>query len=176
MNAFKTLFDVCLLRAKPQDVPFSYPLLAAAAVASIITYVLALGPVGSEVGRVVGQEVSVAPLALAEHACFALTIWVLLKLRERSERFVQTLTAMFGVSTVVHLAMWPATANLATTQGTSRIFVFGLSIWMLIVYAHIFKDTLETRFGAGMLYTLATRVVAEVLAALLVALLISPTA
>ena len=173
MNALKTLFDITLLQAKPQDIPFSLPLLAITAVTSIISYILALEPVGSEVTRVLGKQVSITPLAIAEHIFFAATVWVILRFRQHAERFVQMLTAMFGVSTIMQLVMWPVTGWLLQKQGTAdanlpAFLIFALRIWILIVYANIFKETLETRFGVGVLFTIASWMVTSMLLLLVV--------
>lgn len=173
MTAFKILFDITLLQAKPQDVPFSYPLLGITALASIISYILALEPVGSEVTRVLGKEISIAPLAAAEHFFFATTVWLILRLRGHAERFVQTITAMFGVSAIIQLVMWPVTGWLLQHQGTPdanfpAFLIFALRIWILLVYAQIFRHTLETRLGAGVLYTIASWVLTSVLLLLVI--------
>ena len=161
MNSFRTFFDISLLQAKPQDLPFSHLLLGITLAASIVSYVLALGPVGSEVTRVLGKEISIIPLAIAENLFYAATVWLILRLRRRTERFIQTITAMFGVNTIMQLIMWPVTGWLLKNQGTAdasmpAFLIFALRIWILIVYAHIFRETLETRFGAGVLYTIAS--------------------
>ncbi|MDJ0958781.1 MAG: hypothetical protein QNI91_18080 [Arenicellales bacterium] len=173
MNAFKTLFDITLIQAKPQDVPFSYPLLAITAVTSIISYILALEPVGPEVTRVLGKQISVTPLAVAEHLFFAATVWVILRFRRHTERFVQTITSMFGVSTIIQLIMWPVTGWLLKNQGTPEanipaFLIFGLRVWILIVYAHIFKETLETRFIVGALFTIASWMLTSMLLLLVI--------
>ena len=173
MNRLKTFFDITLLQAKPQDVPFSYPLLAITAATSIISYILALEPVGSEVTKVLGKQVSITPLAVAEHFFFAATVWMILRLRRRAERFVQMLTAMFSVSTIMQLVMWPVTGWLLQNQGTPEanlpaFLIFALRVWILIVYANIFKETLETRFGVGVLFTIASWMVTSMLLLLVV--------
>lgn len=173
MKAFKTLFNITLIQAKPQDIPFSYLLLGVTAATSIISYILALEPVGSEVTRVLGKQISITPLAVAEHLFFAATVWMILRLRRHTERFVQMITAMFGVSTIMQLVMWPVTGWLLQNQGTPEanlpaFLIFALRIWILIVYAHIFKETLETRFGVGVLYTIASWMVTSMLLLLVV--------
>lgn len=173
MNPLKTFFDITLLQAKPQDIPFSYPLLGITAVTSIISYILALEPVGSEVTKVLGKEISIAPLAVAEHIFFAATVWMILRLRQHTERFVQMATAMFGVSTIMQLVMWPVTGWLLQNQGTPdanlpAFLIFALRIWILIVYAYIFKETLETRFGVGVLFTILSWMVTSMLLLLVV--------
>ena len=173
MNRLKTFFDITLLQAKPQDVPFSYSLLAITAATSIISDILALEPVGSEVTKVLGKQVSITPLAVAEHIFFAATVWMILRLRRRAERFVQMLTAMFAVSTIMQLVMWPVTGWLLQNQGTPEanlpaFLIFALRVWILIVYANIFKETLETRFGVGVLFTIASWMVTSMLLLLVV--------
>lgn len=173
MKAIKTFFDVTLLQAKPQDVPFSYSLLSITAITSIISYILALEPVGSEVTKVLGKQLSITPLAVAEHIFFAATVWMILRLRRHTERFVQMLTAMFGVSTIMQLVMWPVTGWLLQNQGTPganlpAFLIFALRIWILIVYANIFKETLETRFGVGVLFTIASWIITSTLLLLVV--------
>lgn len=173
MNALKTLFDITLLQAKPQDVPFSYLLLGITAVTSIISYILALEPVGPEVTRVLGKKISVTPLAIAEHVFFAATVWLILRIRRRTERFIQTITAMFGVSTIIQFIMWPVTGWLLKNQGTPEanlpaFLIFGLRVWILVVYAHIFKETLETKFGGGVLFTIASWMLTSMLLLLVI--------
>lgn len=168
MNALKILFDLALLKAKPQDVPFSYQLLALTAVTSIVAYILALEPATPELARVLGTQNSIVAMSLAEHGFFALTVWVILKLRGHAERFVQAMTAMFGVSTLIRFIIWLVVGLLAADResagaGLAGMLVFGLSLWIWVVYAHVFRETLETRFGTGMLYTIATQVITSML-------------
>ena len=168
MNALKIIFDISLLRAKPQDIPFSYQLLAITAITSIVSYILALEPASPELARILGEQNSITVMSLAEHAFFAATVWVILRIRGVSGRFVQTMTAMFGVSTIIRLLVWVVMGLLATNLQPSGaelvgLLVFGLSLWIWIVYAHIFRETLEARFGTGMLFTIISQVVTSML-------------
>jgi hypothetical protein len=168
MNVFRIFLNITLLKAKPQDVPFSWQLLAITAATSIVAYVFALKPATPELARILGTQSSIVTMSLAEHAFFAITVWVILKLRGYAERFVQAMTAMFAVSTVIRLIVWLVVALLASSKepsgaGLAGTLVFGISVWMWIVYAHIFRETLETRFGAGLLYTIVSQVVTSML-------------
>ena len=58
MNTLKIFLDISLLKAKPQDVPFSYQLLALTAVTSIVAYILALEPATPELARILGCQVT----------------------------------------------------------------------------------------------------------------------
>lgn len=168
MNALKIFLDITLLKAKPQDIPFSYQLLILTAVTSIVAYILALEPATPELARILGTQNSIVVMSLAEHGFFALIVWVILKLRGVPARFVQAMTAMFGVSTIIRIIVWLVVRLLAADQessgaGLAGMLVFGLSLWIWVVYAHIFKDTLEIRFGAGMLYTVVSQVATSML-------------
>lgn len=168
MNALKIFLDISLLKAKPQDLPFSYQLLALTAVTSIVSYILALEPATPELARILGTQNSIVVMSLAEHAFFALIVWVILKLRRCSERFTQAMSAMFGVSTIIRLIVWLVVSLLAADKessgaGLAGMLVFGLSLWIWVVYAHIFRETLNTSFGMGLMYTIVSQVITSML-------------
>lgn len=159
MNLLKTIIDLALLQAKPQDLPYSWALLAALAAASALSYVVALNVVGSELTQVVGEDIPIVPLAIAEHAFYALTIWLVLRLALKAERFCQTLSAMFAANTLVQLAMWPVSQWMVDAQGTAAVntptlLLLGLRVWLLLIFANIFKEALEVRLGVGVLFTI----------------------
>jgi len=168
MNFLKILFDISLLRAKPQDISFSYQLLVITTITSIVSYILALEPASPELARILGKQNSITVMSLAEHAFFAATVWVILKIRGVSGRFVQAMTAMFGVSTIIRILVWVVMGLLADNlessgAGLVGLLVFGLSLWIWIVYAHIFRETLDARFGTGMLFTIISQVITSIL-------------
>ncbi len=168
MNAPKIFLDISLLKAKPQDIPYSYHLFAITAVTSIASYILALKPATPELARILGTQNSIVVMSIAEHAFFALTVWVILKIRGYSGRFVQAMTAMFGVSTIIRILVWLVVSLLAADKessgsGLAGMLVFGLSLWIWVVYAHVFRETLETRFGNGLLYTIVSQVITSML-------------
>ena len=168
MNVFKIIFDISLLRAKPQDIQFSYQLLAITAVTSVVSYFLALEPARPELERILGTQNSSIVMSLAENGFFAATVWVILKLRGAGGRFVQAMTAMFGVSTIIRLLVWLVMGLLATSQesagaGMAGLLVFGLSLWTWIVYAYIFMNTLDSGFWTGLLFDFISQVVTSML-------------
>lgn len=159
MNPLKTIVDLALLQAKPQDLPYSWALLAVLAAASTLSYVMALDAVGNELAQYVGEDFPIVPLAIAEHAFYALTIWLVLRLAQKPERFCQTLSAMFAANTLVQLAMWPVSQWMMDTQGTAAVntptlLLLGLRVWLLLIFANIFKEALEVSMGVGVLFTI----------------------
>jgi len=168
MNSLKIFIDIILLRARPQDVSFSYRLLAITAITSIVSYILVLEPASPELAQYLGKQNSIIMISVAEHAFFAATVWVILKLRGFTGRFVQAMTAMFGVSTIIRLLVWLVMGLLATNPETSGtgvagFLIIGLSLWIWVVYAHIFRETLESRFGVGLLYTIVSQIITSML-------------
>ena len=168
MNLFKIFLDVCLLRAKPQDVPYSFQLLAVTAVTAVVSYILALEPAMNQFAQVLGTQKSIIVMSIAENAFFALTVWVIIRLRGRQERFVQAITAMFGASTLIRLVVWLIVGLLdggvnSTGAGLAGILVLGLTLWLVIVYGHIFRNTLEITLVGGILYTIASLFVTAML-------------
>ena len=168
MNVLQTFFYLGLLQAKPQDVPFSYQLLGITAITSVACYILALQPASPELNRILGEQDSITMIAIAEHGFFAAAVWAILKLRGHGARFVQAITAIFGVSTIIRFLMWVISSILGVDHEAKGITlagmsVVGLSLWILVVYAHIFKETLETRFGVGVLFTIASQMLTSML-------------
>jgi len=107
-------------------------------------------------------------MSLAENGYFAATVWVILKIRGVSGRFVQAMTAMFGVSTMIRLLAWGVMKLMAANQESSGaelvgLLALGLTFWTWIAYAHVFRVTLESRFGVGLLFTFISLVISSML-------------
>ncbi len=154
MTALLTLFfNLCLLRAKPQDLPASWLLLGAALGAYFLTgWMIALTE----------QSVGYSLLAaLADSAVLALLTHTVLLLRKRPGRLPQTLAALAGTGAVIQLIAWPLLA--------SPVLLIPLLIWSLTINAHILRHTLEIALGLAILTSLGFLLMSAT-----VALLISP--
>lgn len=168
MNGLKTLLDLSLLQSKPQDIPHSPILLLVVTGVSIGAYTLAVAPAAAQLGSLLDREIRVVPLALAEHFFYAFTVWLVLRLRLKQERFVQTLTAMFAVNATIQFVIWPVTSWALSAQesqatGTPTFLLLALRVWLLVASAHIFKESLEVGLGGGILFTLGCWVFASFL-------------
>ena len=91
---------------------------------------------------------------------FSGMIWLALNFKRKSERWVQTLTGIFGATTVLQLLTlplfgWqeslvsPDTGQLVVTL--PLIIVAAIAIWSLTVMASILRQALEIRIGGAIL-------------------------
>lgn len=132
MTALLTLFfKLCLLRAKPQDLPAS-GLLAGAALAAYFLAGLMIALTQQSAGRAVLA-------ALADSAVLALLTHTVLLLRKHPERLPQTLSALAGAGAVIQLIAGPLLAR--------PELLAALLIWSLAINAHILRHALEVRLG-----------------------------
>ncbi len=154
MTALLTLFfNLCLLRAKPQDLPASGLLLGAALGAYFLTGLMI---------ALTEQSVGYSLLAaLADSAVLALLTHTVLLLRKRPGRLPQTLAALAGTGAVIQLIAWPLL--------TSPVLLVPLLIWSLAINARILRHSLEIALGLAILISLGFLLMSAT-----VALLISP--
>ncbi len=150
MTALLTLFfNLCLLRAKPQDLPASGLLLGAYFLTGLMI-------------ALTEQSVGYSLLAaLADSAVLALLTHTVLLLRKRPGRLPQTLAALAGTGAVIQLIAWPLLA--------SPVLLIPLLIWSLTINAHILRHALEISLGLAILISLGFLLMSAT-----VALLISP--
>jgi len=151
MNLIKIFIDLCVFQAKPQDLPLSHALVLITGATTIITYVIA--------HQASGQGKGIVAFAIAQVVVFAFTIWVVLKIKKLPERFPQTISAIFGVSSLIQLVAWPVLSWLSKASGTPGaelpvLMIMGLSVWVLAVSVYVMKHALEVSLGQSLLITL----------------------
>ncbi len=140
--------QVCLFRRGPQDLPPSTLLLALVALAYVLVTTVMVLPY---------FPILVCALhALLDLAILALYTWLILRLGGHSRRWLQTLIALAGGSTVLSALMLPllynAKGGIAPVLALLYLLLAG---WLLILYAHIFRVALSARsLGLGMLLAL----------------------
>jgi hypothetical protein len=150
-------FDICLLRAGPQDLPASRELLGL----SMASYMLA-----SFLLSLPGYPlVAAGQLALMDASLVVVFAATTLYLTGKMARLTQTLTALSGTGTLLGLIALPVIQLLASGQqeagqpsllaGVLWLLLFG---WNLLVVAHIMRHALSVNFpvatGIAILYTL----------------------
>lgn len=149
-------FDICLLRAAPQDLPFSRELLGLAMVGyALVSFLLSLPAYPPFVA---GQ------LALMDAALLVVFAVTALYLSGKFARLNQTLTALSGTGMLLGLFALPVIQLLSPDQsggqpsplaGMLWLVLFG---WNLVVVAHIMRHALSAdllvAIGIAMLYTL----------------------
>lgn len=149
-------FDICLLRAGPQDLPASRFLLWV----SLLAYG-AVGLVMSAQNLDVGRAIL---LVVLDTALLAALLFALLWSRALLERLPQTLTALLGTGAILQLVALPILswqqAGLGDDTITTALMIASLLLWIwllwdLLVIGHILRHTLSTRLPVGVLLALA---------------------
>lgn len=156
MNELKILVDLCLFQAKPQDFPYSQNwMLATAAVLSL----------GIFISYPAQQQTSliVALISIVHVAAYGFAIWGALRLRLKPERFIQTITAIFGTAALLQLVTWPFVNWLMKVQGTPDaqsplLIIFILGIWTFAVAVNINRHAMDVGAGQSVLITLGVQI------------------
>lgn len=145
-------FLLLLLRRKPQHIRYS-PLAAIyTAFAYVLTGVLVLQSTIQPAHVVQGMM-----LGLFVQLVFT---WAILSSMQRQARFIQTITAMLGVSMMFNLLAWPIFHHLAgmpagdsIEQSMSLLFLLLMS-WEVLVKAHIYRYAMEIQMASALLLSL----------------------
>ena len=141
----KKLFNICLLREGPEELPYSHVFLGALIVISFAVSVLIGSMIYSATAAVLS---SIAGLFLS----FAFIRILLLK---KPERFLQTFSAMLGTVTLINIVSLPGSYSLKYLKlgETAELFFgltgFALFVWVVIVYGYIFSKALSSVMSYG---------------------------
>jgi len=149
--------DLCLLRAKPQDLPTSQALFGlVVAVNVVIGGGAAAGALGGPLQGFLGGVLDTAILALY--------LWLLLGFRNHRERFLQTATAALGVSAMVSAVSLPLQwalpadpeAITAVSEAASLLFLV-LVVWLQVALGHVLRHALSVSLllGVGLSFVYA---------------------
>ncbi len=159
MNAlFKLFFDVALFRKGPQDVPYSVFLLIFL-FAFEFTLDIAINFIPDFDGKTLDFWIN-SRFYLVANAVIIAFIYFLFKFYGKTDRFVQSLTAITGAGLVLIFIQLPAkflVMNAASNEPSMSIlmaFLLSLVIlgWTLAIYTHVFQLGLATsRINASML-------------------------
>ena len=151
--------DVCLLRRGPQDAPVSSTLLLL-----VLLVNLAISSIGV-------SDIIPGPQAVAASIVDAVIIIVLLqlvlRLKNRIERFIQTATATFGTGALLGMLALPlqlaVSSEAAEQSQTMAIFYLMLLVWVQVVIGHILRHALNVSLSLGIGLALVYSVLSGVL-------------
>ena len=147
LRLIQSLFEVCLLRRAPQDLPASSAFLVMTFLASLLTGTMLASSTGLSPG--LGRAQS-----LADAAFMLVLLYVALYLLDRLPRFRQSATALLGSSALlgliaaVPLALLPEGAEGRESGGAALLFL-ALIAWSILVTGHILRHTFELSLGQG---------------------------
>lgn len=150
MQALAKLFwDICLLRAGPQDVPASRELLAVVLGLSVLSNLMfVLGRTSFVEGLVFVLSVLGLLMGL---------VYLLLAVLGYRARAVQTLTALGGTGLVLSLLALPLlvfSALLPAEANPFGLLLLMINLWGLVVIAHVLRHALSVHLVQGGLLAL----------------------
>ncbi|NBD96302.1 MAG: hypothetical protein GVY11_07505 [Gammaproteobacteria bacterium] len=137
------LVGILLLRDGPQDLPAGSNALALA----IGLYTLASGASLMAGEQPPGNPIGILLLAIL--LPMVLTR-IVLSLRGRPARWIQTLTALFGTSALISLVSLPLSLGGGEPSQPLIVASLVLFIWSFAVDAHIWRHALDTIYPVGL--------------------------
>lgn len=157
LKVANTIFEICLLRAAPQDMPCSKTVFGYLLAAHI-----AVGMLLATSGHSGG---AIPAYGLTSTALMLVLARAVLILRSHAERFQQTVSALAGSDVLIGLVAWPVTSWLirADANGVDisapLILWFLILLWSLTVTGHILRHALSMHIAAGLAISLGYLVV-----------------
>lgn len=151
-NFVYTIIQICLFRARPQDLPASSTLLLISSTAAFIVFLVRNSLLGSN-GNAIG-------IALVQIILLAGFLRILVGLFSKPERWLQSTTALMGCSAVIVGLIIPLLLGNAGTdfiqEGLSlvKLGVVVTSIWYFAMMVFILRQTLEIRIALGFIIAL----------------------
>jgi len=149
---FQKIWDLCLLSAGPQDLPFSTGLLKLL----LLSYVLI-----QVVGWTLSVDIELAVFASALDAVILFVfVYIVLQAFQKSSRFTQTITSFLAVGSVFQLLELPLMYFIEqahendTPNAEVGLLLVALYSWSLAAFARIFQQSLEIKMLSAIVLTL----------------------
>ncbi len=140
-DLIKLLFDICLLKKAPQDLPFSINLLKILAVINIAINFLLMNMSVNWFSALLKAAVGMLLIGVFS--------WICLFFSGKLRRFYQTTTALLGIDALIDLFALPTIATMAVNQGGLLAFLvmIALIVWHWVITGHIMRNALEQSFS-----------------------------
>ncbi|MDF1584090.1 MAG: hypothetical protein RQ733_00255 [Methyloprofundus sp.] len=135
------IFNICLFKQGPQDIPYSQTILRLSVIGyAIISFMLIQMSV-SELSALL--QVAVELIIIFSFSSLALT------LAKKRQRFLQTTCALLGTDALISLFAMPAIASLSINpnNGLAFLAMLALMIWHWVITAHIIRHALSQSFS-----------------------------
>ncbi len=141
MPVLLRILAILLLKAGPQQLPYSLSLLATLTLLYLASGVLVLATSMSA-----GQ--AAANMVLDSAVLFAFSYFCLTLLKYKA-RFVQMVSALAGIGIVYHLLAWPLFVQIHNLQPQEQgakiaaLLMLLLVSWQVLVFAHVFRHAMQ---------------------------------
>jgi len=141
MPVLSRILAIMLLKAGPQQLPYSVPLFATLTLLYMISGVLVLTTSMSTGQAAANMVLDAVVLCAFSYICLSLLNY--------KARFVQMVSALAGVGIVYHLLAWPLFIqihNIQSQQQGARIaalLMLLLISWQVLVFAHVYRHAMQ---------------------------------
>ena len=157
----KMLFDICLFKKGPQDLPYSRWLqYSLAAVYAVIRFLM----IDRETPWFAkGLQITVEIIFIGAFS------WIMLYLDRKLNRYRQVSSAFYGTFALLGFFTLPASASLAINRAPLLVFLVTVALtgWFCAVTTHIIHHALEQRLNVSipvaLLFLLAAYLLLDVL-------------
>ncbi len=153
----KLYIDLCLFQAKPQDLPYSQGLVLVTGTLAVFTYTLT-----DTLNERFGMTLLVS---LVQVLLFGFIIWLVLRLRKRAERWMQTIAALYGTGSLLQLIGWPISSWFERVKespeaaSTPLLLVVVLGFWFLAIMTSVLRHAMEVSLGFGLMVSIACQAI-----------------
>ena len=165
LQLIRIFWDICRLKAGPQDLPKRLYLLVIAILAGII-----LDSLTTPIFLPKLSVIDVIKVVVVYNIILLTAIYLLLKLIGYAERATQTITAIAGTGLFISLVLLPALLMMNSIDEQMKsisIFILIDNVWRIVVNAHIFRHALSVSLLLAMIlsvsYLLFGALVADIL-------------
>ena len=153
MQLIKTFWDICRLKAGPQDLPTGHYLLVAAVFAGIIVDSFSTSVLIPSL-----SSLEIIQILVTYNIILLAAVYLLLTVLGYAQRGMQTLTAMAGSGLLISLVLLPSLLMLNSAQEEVKSFAFYIladTVWRIAVNAHIFRHALSISLLMAMIVSMS---------------------
>ena len=153
MSVTQKILLILMLRSAPQDLPYSRALMAKFILLYLISGMLVVAGTVEPLLAMGRMLLNIGIIVFFSH--------VLLSSLNLRARFVQTVTALVGAGIIFNLLAWPvlyfADIENATDSAMQMLSLLVLMLisWEVLVTAHIYRNTLNTKMTQAVILSMA---------------------
>jgi hypothetical protein len=143
LNLIARLLAIVLMRLGPQDLPAGRSTL----IACIVLYAL-ITSISLASGETPENPVAILLLAVSLPLVMS---WIVLRLRNQTGRWLQTVSALFGTSAVLSMLSLPVSLTAgAEPSALLALILLATFFWSFAVDGHIWRHALNVTFSTGL--------------------------
>lgn len=153
MQISRVFWEICRLKANPQDLPKSQYLLLFIILASIV-----IDSFSSSILIPKLSHIEIVQIIVLYNLILLSSVYLLLKSLGYFERCIQTITAIAGSGLLISLVLLPALLTLDTATDAVKSFALLILVdnaWRIAVNAHIFRHALSISLLMAMILSVS---------------------